>query len=250
MIDMVLGVIILVSALLGLLRGFVAIVVGTLSWLLAGWATFQFGGSVARWLADGKHPSATESFGGYAMVFVGVLVAVAVIGLVIRACVDAVRLGGMDRMLGFGLGAVRGGFLASVLVLLMGFTPLPRERSWRQSVLLPILSPGVGWMRAQLPAWRMPSMEMPSMELGNLPTELGKLPSAGDTTGLGKALAGSGLSDTITHALGKSGKTASDERDPAQKTMPATIDPAQVRGGESDPARVESQEGRARPHSQ
>lgn len=56
MIDMVLGVIILVSALLGLLRGFVAIVVGTLSWLLAGWATFLFGGPAARWLADGKHP--------------------------------------------------------------------------------------------------------------------------------------------------------------------------------------------------
>ncbi|RBK85610.1 CvpA family protein, partial [Xanthomonas oryzae pv. oryzae] len=89
MIDMVLGVIILVSALLGLLRGFVAIVVGTLSWLLAGWATFMFGGATAHWLADGKHPSATESFGGYAMVFVGVLISVAVIGMVIRAGVEA-----------------------------------------------------------------------------------------------------------------------------------------------------------------
>ncbi len=124
MIDMVLGVIILVSALLGLLRGFVAIVVGALSWLLAGWATFMFGGAAARWLADGKHPSATESFGGYAMVFVGVLISVAVIGMVIRAGVDAIKLGGTDRMLGFGLGVVRGAFLASVLVLLMGFTPL------------------------------------------------------------------------------------------------------------------------------
>ncbi|MCC4606877.1 CvpA family protein [Xanthomonas campestris] len=253
MIDMVLGVIIMVSALLGLLRGFIAIVVGTLSWLLAGWATFLFGGAAARWLADGKHPSATESFGGYAMVFVGVLISVAVIGMVIRAGVDAVKLGGTDRMLGFGLGVVRGAFLASVLVLLMGFTPLPREPSWRQSVLLPMLQPGAGWMRAQLPAWRMPSMEMPSMEmpsmeLGNLPTELGKLPSAGDNTDLGKALGGSGLSDTITRALGKPGKAASDGRDPTQ-AMPANIDPAQVRGGESDPARVESQ-GQARPPSQ
>lgn len=248
MIDMVLGVIILVSALLGLLRGFVAIVVGTLSWLLAGWATFQFGGSAARWIADGKHPSATESFGGYAMVFVGVLITVAVIGMVIRAGVDAVRLGGMDRMLGFGLGVVRGGFLASVLVLLMSFTPLPREPAWRQSVLMPMLSPGAGWMRAQLPAWRMPSMDMPSMELGNLPTELGKLPSANDNTDLGKALSGSGLSDTITRALGQPGKAASDGRDPTQ-AMPANIDPAQIRGGESDPARVESQ-GQARPPSQ
>ncbi|WP_372372341.1 CvpA family protein [Xanthomonas sp. NCPPB 1638] len=248
MIDMVLGVIILVSALLGLLRGFVAIVVGTLSWLLAGWATFQFGGAAAHWLAGGKHPSATESFGGYAMVFVGVLVSVAVIGMVVRAGVDAVRLGGTDRLLGFGLGVVRGGFLACVLVLLMGFSPLPREPSWRQSVLVPLLSPGAGWMRAQLPAWRMPSMEMPSMELGELPSELGKLPSAGDTTDLGKALSGSGLGDSIKSALGKPGKPASDGRDPAQ-AMPANIDPAQVRGGESDPARVESK-GQVRPPSQ
>lgn len=248
MIDMVLGVIILVSALLGLLRGFVAIVVGTLSWLLAGWATFQFGGAAAHWLAGGKAPSATESFGGYAMVFVGMLVSVAVIGMVIRAGVDAVRLGGTDRLLGFGLGVVRGGFLACVLVLLMGFTPLPHEPSWRQSVLVPLLSPGAGWMRAQLPGWKMPSMEMPSMELGELPSELGKLPSAGDTTDLGKVLSGSGLGDSIKSAPGKPGKAASDGRDPAQ-AMPANIDPAQVRGGESDPARVESN-GQARPPSQ
>jgi len=248
MIDMVLGAIILVSALLGLLRGFVAIVVGTLSWLLAGWATFLFGGTAARWLADGKHPSATEAFGGYAMVFVGVLVSVALIGMVIRAGIDAIKLGGTDRMLGFCLGVVRGALLSSVLVLLMDFTPLPREPAWRQSMLVPILRPGAGWMRAQLPAWRMPSMEMPSMELGNMPTKLGKLPSAGDTTDLGKALGGSGLSDTVQGLLGKPRKTAGDGRDPTQ-AMPALNDPARVRGGERDPARIESQ-GQARPPSQ
>ncbi|MFB6495658.1 CvpA family protein, partial [Xanthomonas perforans] len=53
---------------------------------------------------------------------------------------------------------------------------------------------------------------------------------------------------TITRALGNPGKTAGDGRDPTQ-AMPANIDPAQVRGGESDPARVESQ-GQARPPSQ
>lgn len=248
MIDMVLGAIILVSALLGLLRGFVAIVVGTLSWLLAGWATFLFGGTAARWLADGKHPSATESFGGYAMVFVGVLISVALIGMVIRAGVDAIKLGGTDRMLGFGLGVVRGALLSSVLVLLMDFTPLPREPAWRQSVLVPMLQPGAGWMRAQLPAWRMPSMEMPSMELDNVPAQLGKSPSTSDTTDLGKALSGSGLSDTIQHLFGKSGKTVGDGRDSTQ-AMPSTIDPARVRGGERDPARVESY-GHARPPSQ
>ncbi len=245
MIDLVLGAVILVSALLGLLRGFVGIVVGTLSWLLAGWATFQFGGPAATWLADGRAPTATQYFGGYAMVFVGVLVSVAVLGMVVRAGVDAVRLGGMDRTLGFGLGVVRGGVLACVLVLLMSFTPLTGEPAWRQSLLLPVLQPGAGWMRAQLPNWRVPDMN-----LDKLPAmDLGKLPLAGDNGGLGGALSGSGLKDTVSRALGQpAGQAAGDGRDPAQ-ALPANIDPAQVRGGERDPARVESQ-GQARPPSQ
>ncbi|KAB7766309.1 CvpA family protein [Xanthomonas maliensis] len=243
MIDLILGVIIVVSALLGLLRGFVAIVVGTLSWLLAGWASFQFGALAARWLADGRAPSTTETLGGHAIVFVAVLVAVALVGMAIRAGVDAVRLNGTDRMLGFGLGLIRGAFLCCVLVLLMGFTPLVREPAWQQSVLLPLLSPGSAWMRAQLPAW-----QGPVTELSNVPMELGKLPSTGDNAAPGNALSGSGLSDTVSHALDRFGNAASDGQHPAQ-ALPANIDPAQVRDGEHDPARVVPQ-GQARPPSQ
>ena len=97
MIDMVLLAVILVSALLGALRGFVGIVVGTLSWLLAGWATFQFGGSVGRWLADGAHPGMTFYLGGYALTFVVTMAVVGIIGMVIRSAVRATALSGTDR---------------------------------------------------------------------------------------------------------------------------------------------------------
>ena len=249
MIDMVLLVVIGVSALLGLIRGFVGIVVGTASWLLSGWAAFQFGDDTAAWLAEGQRPSMTQYLGGYALTFVAVLVVVAVLGMVIRAGVEATRLSGTDRALGFGLGVVRGMFFACVLVLLMGFTPLPREPAWQQSSVLPVLQPGAQWMRAQLPEWHPPRIDMDRIA----GMDLGKLPIAGDNGALGNELSGQKLQQFMSQALeqAKGGNaaagTGSAKPDPA---LPTPIhDPAQVRPGEPDPARVE-RNGQARPPSQ
>ncbi|WP_371181079.1 CvpA family protein [Xanthomonas sacchari] len=253
MIDMVLLTVILVSALLGALRGFVGIVVGTLSWFLAGWATFQFGGNAGRWLADGARPSMSYYLGGYALTFVTVMAVVAIVGMVIRTAVRSTALSGTDRALGFGLGAARGGFFAAVLAFLMSFTPLTREPDWQRSMVLPVLSPGVGWMRAQLPDWRMP--QMPQLNLSQMPQlnvsqmNLGNMPAAGDNAALGNALQASGLQEMMSKALGRPGvRSAQPGSDPSQ-LMPANIDPAQARPAQSDPARVEPN-GQARPPSQ
>ncbi|KRG88191.1 colicin V synthesis protein [Stenotrophomonas daejeonensis] len=246
MIDMVLLAVIGLSALLGLMKGFVGIVVGTLSWLLSGWAAFQFGGHAARWLAEGAAPSLTHYLGGYALVFVGVLVLVAVTGMLLRSAVDATRLNGTDRALGFGLGVLRGGLFACVLVLLMGFTPLPREAEWGQSKVLPVLLPGAEWMRAQLPDLSMPGVDLDALA----PTDLGNLPVTGDNAALNDMMKGSGLPDMVSRALGKPAQDATDaahRQDPA-RALPSNIDPAQVRPGQPDPARVEAQ-GQARPPS-
>lgn len=254
MIDLLLGVIIGVSAFLGLIRGFVGIVVGTASWLLAGWASFQFGNDASRWLADGGAPTMTHALGGYAAAFVVVLVTVGLVGYVIRSAVQATRLSGTDRALGFGLGAVRGGFFASVLVVLMSFTPMPREAAWRESRILPALEPAAGWMRAQLPSWSAPSMNLEQFRN----VDLGKLPLAGDNVRLDDTLKASGLegdglkrlmSQTLEQVRG-GGAAPMQGTLPSDPAMPTPIaDPAQVRSGQPDPARVEGN-GQARPPSQ
>jgi membrane protein required for colicin V production len=71
----------------------------------------------------------------------------------VRKLVHSVGLSGMDRALGFALGLVRGGFVACLLVLLMGFTTLPREPGWRDSQVVPVLLPGAQWLRGWLPDW-------------------------------------------------------------------------------------------------
>jgi membrane protein required for colicin V production len=253
MIDIVLLIVIGGSALLGLIRGFVGTLVSTAAWLLAAWATFEFGGQAAFWLSDNGKPTMTEMFGGYALCFVLVMVVVVLIGAMARSMVQSAGLSGVDRMLGAALGLLRGAFLGSLLVLLMGFTPLPREPSWRQSQVLPMLVPVAGWMRSRLPNWSVPQIDFRN----------GAAP--GDNGGPG-GLQVPGLELEVEQAVRQAVEAAKgglESRDsaanPASSKDPANVgsqgqDPANVESNGNDPVNIESPRqrpnGQKRPQSQ
>ena len=159
MIDLVLLVVIGGSTVLGLLRGFVGTLVSTIAWLLSGWVAFRFGEQAAFWFSDDGVPSPSELMGGYAATFMVVMVGVTLVGMLIKSMVKSVGLSGVDRVLGMGLGVLRGAFLGCLLVLLMGFTSMPTEPSWKQSQVLPLLVPGAEWMHGQLPDWSVPETD-------------------------------------------------------------------------------------------
>ena len=253
MFDLILLAIIGISALLGLMRGFVGIVVGAASWLLSGWAAFQFGGPAGRWLAEGQTVGVSHMLGGYILVFVSVMLLVFMIGWALRSAMESMRLTGTDRALGFGLGALRGLFFAAVLVVLASFTPLPREPVWQQSAVLPFVSPVASWMRSHLPDLRVPDMpalpgldQLPGLDglqgldlsaLGQM--GVGNEAGAGDNAAANENSLGSGMEQMVRQALGgkPAAAAAPPQQDPA-RVLPANIDPAQVRPAQ-DPARVE-----------
>lgn len=224
MIDIVLLIIIGGSALLGLIRGLVGTLVSTAAWLLAGWVTFEFGGEAASWLSDDGKPTMTELFGGYALSFVVVMVVVALVGALAKSMVRSVGLSGVDRMLGAALGLLRGAFLACILVLLMGFTPLPREPSWRQSSVLPLLLPAAGWMRSKLPDWSVPEMDFRNAL------------RSGDN-GAPDEASGPLLDGVVQQVIDKAKGGVSQRQ--AVGSVPAGKDPANIEAGGQDPANIE-----------
>ncbi len=152
-LDWVLLAIVAMSALFGLMRGFIGVLASLAAWLLAGWAAFHFGAQAAVILATGNAPSTTQLFGGYALSFIGVLVVVGVVGWMVRRLVHSVGLSGLDRLFGLGLGVVRGGFVGCALVLLLGLTSMPREPEWQASRVLPVFVPGAQRLQDWLPEW-------------------------------------------------------------------------------------------------
>lgn len=254
MIDMVLLAIIGVSALLGLIKGFVGVVVSTAAWLLAAWASFQFGEDTAHWLAEGAVPSASELLGGYALTFIGVLVTVGVVGMVLKTLVRSTHLTGIDRMLGFGLGLLRGGAIACVLVLLMSFTPLRREPAWQQSQILPVLTPGAEWMQGHLPDWSpSPALELPNDALTG-DNGVRETPASSTPMLEQPLLEQPLLKQVMSQALDRSrNPLATGPRRETSTVDPVNIepagqDPAAIRPDETDPANIESR-GQARPGS-
>lgn len=244
MIDLVLLAIIGVSALLGLMRGLVGIVVSTAAWVLAALASFQFGATAGLWLASDGRPDASEMFGGYALVFLGVLVSVGLCGALLRSLVRASALSGADRAFGFGIGLLRGMLVACLLVLLMGFTPLPREPAWQQSQVLPVLLPVATWMRARLPDWSVPDMDL------RIP-----VPAGDNASGQGNPspLIEGALQQVMQSARQLPGRGAAVEGPQPVNLEAQAGDPADIQSAGPDPANIESTgprgSGRQRPSS-
>ncbi|WP_374013414.1 CvpA family protein [Pseudoxanthomonas koreensis] len=152
-IDLVLLAVVAISALFGVMRGFVGAVASIVAWLGAGWFAFRYGAELAFWLSGDGQPGATELLGGYVVAFVAVMLLVSLVGWIVRRLLASVGLSGVDRALGLALGLARGGLVGCMLVLLMAFSRLPQEPAWTQSRAVPVLVPGAQWLSRWLPAW-------------------------------------------------------------------------------------------------
>jgi membrane protein required for colicin V production len=132
-IDIVILVVVGISALLGLFRGLVREVISLVGWVVSGWLAFKFAGPVAQHLANVVSlPSARM-----ALAFIGLLLSsllvFGIIGFLVGKLVDSTGLTGTDRMLGVIFGFARGVAVVTVLVILAGLTPVPRDPWWHQS---------------------------------------------------------------------------------------------------------------------
>ena len=120
---------------LGIWRGFatgaIRQVFGVAGWLLA----FVLGTA----LMGGVGATVVESLGasprlapvlGFVVVFGLVLAAVAAVGHAFRKALEAIKLGGLDKLLGGGLSGLKAALSLSVFLLVTGFSPLPGGEPW------------------------------------------------------------------------------------------------------------------------
>jgi len=149
-LDWGLLLIVALSAVLGMARGLIGVAVSLGAWLLAGLGAFLFGGDVARGLSD-SGVSWGSYIGGYTLCFAAIWLTVSILGWVIRTVAHSYGLSEMDRLMGLGLGTLRGLIFACALLVVLAMTTLPRERTWRESSVAQVLMPGAQLMRSALP---------------------------------------------------------------------------------------------------
>ncbi len=126
--------ILLASLALGLWRGLIGEVLALLAWVLAGLAAWQLGPEVGALITAIADPG-LRVLAGYAAVFVGVLIVLALVRLAVRGLLKALGLTAVDRVLGVVFGVARGLLIVLILVAIGGMTSLPKEIWWRNAIL-------------------------------------------------------------------------------------------------------------------
>lgn len=150
-LDIAILTIVLISALISLVRGFVREAFSLAVWVLAFWVSWSFFRDLEvplqAWIE-----SPTVRLG---LAFAGLMIATLVVGglvnFLIIQLVERTGMSGTDRLIGMVFGAARGVLLVAVLVLLAGLTPIPREDWWLSSELVGYFQELAYWLRDLLP---------------------------------------------------------------------------------------------------
>jgi len=177
--DIALLTVIALSALVGLLRGFVVEVLSLVVWVVAFWLAFRFGESASGIFNAWVETPSARLFLGYTALFVGALVVGGWGIWLIGKLVKSTGLSGTDRLLGLLFGTARGAALCCLIVLMMGFTPLPQDPWWAQSQLIPRFTEGAQWMRDWLPEAAAAHVNFEALPSSPVPAKPTAPPAAG-----------------------------------------------------------------------
>lgn len=144
--------IVLVSALIGLFRGFFREIIALVAWIAAFLVAIHFADAASRLLETSiQTPSLRKAVAGTGL-FVLVLLLGGIAGFLVGKLVSGSGLAGTDRAIGGIFGIVRGAALVIILMLLAALTPMPQDPWWRDSQFIPRLEPYAVWVRGLLPA--------------------------------------------------------------------------------------------------
>jgi len=150
-VDLIIIAIIVISALISLVRGFVKESISLASWVVAGFIALRYFTALADLLEPYIESPTIRSGTGFAILFVCSLIVGAVINFMASQLVSKTGLSGTDKSLGVVFGAARGIIIVIMLVLLAGLTPMPSESWWNESTMVEYFASMASWIKDILP---------------------------------------------------------------------------------------------------
>ncbi len=136
-VDWTILVIIGISALISINRGFFREALSLATWVAASVIAWTFGGSLSQMFVDYIDVPSVRIIAACLLLFIATLMVGAMINYLIAELVKITGLSGTDRALGMVFGAFRGVVLVIILVGVVGFAPVKHDVWWKQSALIP-----------------------------------------------------------------------------------------------------------------
>jgi membrane protein required for colicin V production len=150
-IDYTIVGLVLISSVIGLLRGFIKEAFSLVIWMVAIWIGLTFSREFSVFLEEWvDYPSARIAI-AFALLFLVTLILGALISYLLGELVRRTGLTGSDRFAGMIFGIARGLVVVAITVMLAVLTPLPEDSWWKESMLIPPFQSLAVWLRDQIP---------------------------------------------------------------------------------------------------
>ncbi len=169
-IDIIIAVALLVSVVVGLMRGFVKEAISIAALLIAIWAALYFGPAVGDVSSSWLSSEELQMWFGRILVFAIILSLGGLLGWGISKLVRMSVLSGMDRFFGSLFGAVRGVLLLAVFIIGGQFAGFDNDDWWLHSRLIPHVEVVADWIKVMAP--RGLELLMPEDAAETLPVEI------------------------------------------------------------------------------
>ena len=156
-VDMTMLVVLAVSMVVGLVRGFVFECLSLAGWLVAWFAAQWAAPQLAPHVPVGVPGSGLNLGVAFVLAFVAALVVWALLSRLIRMLIHATPLSVPDRLLGAGFGVLRAAVLLLAVATAVWLTPAAQSQGWRTSQ-------GARWLGLSLQALK-PLLPEPAARL-------------------------------------------------------------------------------------
>lgn len=151
-IDYAVLLIVILSVLLGVMRGFVRETLSLGAWVAAFWSANRFSPLLTGMLPSAISGQPLRILVAFVAIFLGTLIVLALLTKLLSGVVKKAGLGWVDGFLGFAFGLARGILIVMVFVLLSGLTSFPESATWKHAQFRGILETGAVVAGAWLPA--------------------------------------------------------------------------------------------------
>ena len=146
--DWSLIIIISLSSLMSLRRGFIKEALSLATWVVAFVVARTFHPNLQTLLADSIDEPTLRTIAAFAILFIGTLLVGAGVNFIVGALVRITGLTPIDRLLGVAFGLARGLVFSVVIIAVLRLTPFSQSEWWLNSVMIENLSILEQWSRS------------------------------------------------------------------------------------------------------
>ena len=150
-IDITIILIMLISLIIGIYRGFVREALSLCSWVAAIWLAYHYAWHMSSYLASYIEQSPLRVVLAYALIFVVSLLIFSAISHFLHSLASNSGISGVDRSLGVLFGVTRGIAIITVLILVARFMDFTGQPWWSESMLVTLFDPVIGIVKLILP---------------------------------------------------------------------------------------------------